>query len=87
MPKARITLEERPRRMAMMETKMRYAVMLDGVEFSDLYWNIRGYRGVVPTLCSDGAIGSFDPGEVSLAEFKREIAQSNRDLREAFPTA
>lgn len=83
----RITLEERPRRMAMMETKMRYAVMLDGKEFSDLYYNMRGYRGVVPSVRPDGTIGRFDPGEVSLAEFKREIANSNRDLRDAKATA
>ena len=80
MPKARITLEERPRRMAMLENKMRYAVMLDGKEFSELYWNIRGYRGSIPYLRGDGSIGRFDPGEVSLAMFKRQIAQSNKEL-------
>lgn len=83
MPKARITLEQRPNRMAFAETNMRYAVMLDGEEFSELYWNMHGYRGVVPTLRDDGSIGRFDPGEKSLATFKREIAQSNRELRAA----
>lgn len=82
MPKTRITLEPRPNRMAFAETNMRYAVMLDGEEFSELYWNMRGYRGVVPTVQSDGSIGRFDPGEKSLATFKREIAQSNREMRE-----
>jgi len=80
MPKARITLEPRPNRMAPLETKMRYAVMLDGKEFSELYWNIRGYRGYVPSLRADGTIGRFDPGEESLASFKREIAIVNREL-------
>lgn len=81
MARARITLEPRPNRMAFAETNMRYAIMLDGEEFSDLYYNIRGYRGVIPHKRSDGTIGRFDPGEKSLATFKREIAQSNRELR------
>lgn len=87
MPKHRITLEPRPCRMAMMETKMRYAVMLDGKEFSELYYNMRGYRGVVPHVYADGRIGRFDLGEASLADFKREIARSNKDLRALNATA
>jgi len=79
MPK-RITLEPRPQRMAMLETKMRYAVMLDGKEFSELYHNTRGYRGVIPVLGGNGSISRFDPGEVSLATFKREIAAANKEL-------
>lgn len=81
MSRARIKLEPRPNRMACAETHMRYAIMLDGEEFSDLYWNMRGYRGVIPTLREDGSIGRFDPGEKSLAVFKREIAQSNKELK------
>jgi hypothetical protein len=87
MAKARITLEERPRRMAMLETKMRYAVMLDGVEFSEVYWNMQGYCGAVPYKKDDGSIGRFSPGEISLAKFKREIAQANRELQASDATA
>lgn len=76
----RITLEERPRRMAMLETKMRYAIMVDGKEFSDVYYNMRGYRGYVPVVRDDGTIGRLDPGEVGISVFRREIAAANRAL-------
>ncbi|MFZ3482189.1 hypothetical protein [Sphingomonas sp. 3-13AW] len=76
----RITLEERPRRMACMETKMRYAIMVDGKPFSELYFNMRGYRGSIPSPRPDGTFGSLDIGERPISEYRREIAAANREL-------
>ncbi len=78
----RITLEERPRRMAMLEAKMRYAVMLDGVEFSPLHYNMRGYQGYLPSLREDGTFGRLDIGEKPISAYRREIAALNRELRQ-----
>lgn len=72
----RVTLEERPGRMAILETKMVYAIMLDGKEFSDLYWNMRGYVGYIPT--ADG--GRLNIGECSLSTYRKEIAAVNRQM-------
>lgn len=77
---ARIKLEPRPNRMAWAETKMRYAVMLDGEEYDALYFNMRGYRGTIPYRREDGTIGRLDIGERPISEWKREIAASNREL-------
>jgi hypothetical protein len=72
----RVTIEERPRRMAMLETKMVYAVMLDGKEFSELYWNMRGYVGYIPTVGG----GRLNIGERSLSNYRREVAEANREM-------
>jgi hypothetical protein len=81
----RITLVEAPRKRSMMEITMRYDVMLDGKLFSEMYYNMRGYRGDIPVLSSDGTgrVVKFDPGEKPLATFKREIAASNREMKAA----
>jgi hypothetical protein len=76
----RVTLEERPRRMAMLETKMRYVVMLDGKEFSELYWNTRGYQGYLPSPRPDGTFGNLNIGEVGISAYRREIAAINREI-------
>lgn len=74
--KKRIELREAPRKRAMCETKMRYEVYLDGKFFSDLYFNIRGYVGYLPT--AEGH--KLDIGEVGISAFRKEIARLNREM-------
>ncbi|SFH27759.1 hypothetical protein SAMN04488020_10975 [Palleronia marisminoris] len=62
------------------ETHKRWQVMLNGEPWGDLfYYNMRGFVGVLPL--PDGR--SFDPGEVTLTQLRREVAQINREAREA----
>lgn len=79
--KRRITLEERPNRMAFAESKMRYAVMLDGKEFGELYYNMRGYCGYLPSPRPDGTFGKLDIGERPITAFRKEITALNRECR------
>ena len=59
-------------------------VLLNGLPWGDpFYYNMRGYRGVLPL--PDGS--SFDPGEVSLTQLRREVAQINREAKQATPPA
>lgn len=76
----RITIEERPNRRAMCETKMRYAVMLDGKEFSELYFNMHGYCGYLPSPKADGSFGRLDIGERPISAFRKEVTALNREL-------
>lgn len=71
-----ITLIEAPHKKAVCEFKMRYDVMLHGKFFSELYFNVKGYVGYLPT--ADGMRLSI--GEKSLAVYKREIAVLNREF-------
>lgn len=58
---------------------MRYDVLLNGEPVSELYFNMRGYRGTLP-LPGDTFI---DIGERPLSEYRREIARINREARQA----
>jgi len=53
-----------------------YDVYLNGVFFDQLYYNLRGYRGYLPT--PEGK--SLDIGEKSLSAYKKEIANLNREF-------
>lgn len=72
--KNRITLVERPNRMAICETKMHYDVVLNGEVKGALYFNMTGYVGTLP-LCG---CGSISIGEKPLSEYRKEIARINR---------
>lgn len=78
--KKRITIEERPNRREICESQMRYAVMLDGKEFGELYYNMRGYQGYLPSPRADGSIGNLDIGERPISAFRKEVAELNRRL-------
>jgi hypothetical protein len=74
----------RPKRMMMLQTIPDYHVILttdDGERNTgDCYYNMTGYRVGVPYL--DGGRERFlDPGEISMAKLKREIANSHREAR------
>jgi hypothetical protein len=56
---------------------MRYIVMLDGKEFSDLYFNMRGYRGYLPV--PEG--GNLDLGEKSIGAYRAQVKRLNREFR------
>jgi hypothetical protein len=65
---------------AMMEKESRYDVHLRGEKVGQLYFNMRGYVGLLPT--PDGMV---DIGEVSISKFKKEVAQINREFKAAEP--
>ena len=62
------------------ERHKRWQVLLNGEPWGEpFYYNMRGFRGVLPT--PNGA--AFDPGEVTLTRLRQEVAQLNRKAREA----
>lgn len=62
----------------MLETTPRYDVVLHGQVVGQLYFNMRGYCGVLPT--PSGA--SLDIGEKSISAYRREVASLNREFAE-----
>jgi len=72
----RITFEESTQRHCL-QTIPDYHVLLNGKRVQRLYWNMRGYRGVLPT--PDG--GLFEPGEVSLTKFKTIARSLEREAK------
>ena len=75
----RITLQSKPSPHVLNPHKD-WQVLLNGLPWGDpFYYNMRGYRGVLPL--PDGS--SFDPGEVSLTQLRREVAQVNREAKQA----
>ena len=66
----------------MMETTPRYNVMLKGVKVGQLYYNMRGYVGNLPT--PDGC--SLYVPESGIARFRREAARLNREFAAAAKT-
>lgn len=76
---ARVKIVEGPRK-HIMERQKRYQVLLDGRKSSELYYNMRGYVGVLPYPCDtepDG-VGQLQLGEVSISAYRREAAAINR---------
>lgn len=76
---AAITLQEAPRRRAMLETKMRYDVMLHGKRVAELYFNTRGYNANPGLPLPTGGFLSIPEG--SLTSIKQEISVLNRQFR------
>ena len=80
MPKKNaIELVENLRARAICETTPRYDVMLHGQRFTQLYYNMRGYVGYLPT--PNG--GRVDIGEKGISVFRREVAALNREFAAA----
>lgn len=77
--KPAIVLVETRAGCAMFEKQSRYDVIFNGQRFDVLYFNMTGYRGVLPT--PGGA--SLDIGEKSIAAFKKEVAALNREFADA----
>lgn len=76
--KKRIELKATRNGCACLETEPRYDVLFDGQKVGQLYYNMRGYRGSIPWPTEDGRVSSFDPGEISISAWKREVAAANR---------
>ncbi len=78
MKRKRLAIVEAPNRMARYETKMRYNVELDGKVVGELYYNLRGYVGTLPT--PSGA--NLYIGECGISAYRREVANLNREFSE-----
>jgi hypothetical protein len=63
----------------MLESTPRYNVMLKGVKVDQLFYNMRGYVGNLPT--PDGS--SLYVPESGIARFRREVAKLNREFAAA----
>lgn len=76
--KFRIELAER-RSPHLLERHPRYDVLLNGESTGELYYNVKGYVGTLPTI--SGA--RLDIGERPISAFRREAAILNREAKEA----
>jgi hypothetical protein len=77
-PRFRITLEQRPRR-HLLERQPRYAVLVNGAPCGELYYNMRGYQGYLPTVHGS----KMDIGERGITAFRREVTLLNREAEQA----
>ena len=62
----------------------RFKVMLDGVQVSELYHNMRGYVGYLPCP-SESAIKGYanlDIGEKNITRYRMEVKKLNKEWRE-----
>jgi hypothetical protein len=83
LPQKAIELVENLSARAICESKPRYDVMLHGKKFDQLYYNMRGFVGYLPT--PNGA--KLDIGEKSIGAFRREVAVLNREFAAAAGTS
>lgn len=61
---------------AICETQPRYDVILYGARVSQLYFNLRGYCGVLPLPSGD----RLNIGERSISAYKREVSALNKQF-------
>lgn len=73
-----VSLREAPHKRSICETKMRYDVLLNGEYFDGLYFNMRGYVGLLPL--PDGH--KFNIGERGISVFRAEIRTINREAKQ-----
>ena len=64
---------------AIMEKEPRYDVLLHGKKIGQLYFNMRGYVGTLPT--PRGA--QLNIGERGISAYRKAVAQLNREWAEA----
>ena len=62
---------------AMMEPQPRYDVMLHGKKVGQLYFNMRGYLGTLPTPEGRNLV----IGEKGISAYKKEAVRLNREWR------
>ena len=79
MAKPAIELIETRQGCEIMETTPRYNVMLNGVKVEQLWWNLKGFVGNLPT--PDGS--SLYVPESGIVRFRREVAKLNREFAAA----
>ena len=76
---ARVTLVKTLRGCAIAEWEDRYDVMLDGQLFDQLYFNMTGYVGYLPSATT-GVKHTI--GERGVSAYKSEVARLNREFTE-----
>ncbi|MCW3782990.1 hypothetical protein [Defluviimonas salinarum] len=81
-PVHKITLVEKPGR-HLMERTPRYDVMLNGARWGELYFNMTGYVGHLPTVQG----GRMDIGERPISAFRKEAATLNREAERTIEVA
>jgi hypothetical protein len=64
---------------AMCEREPRYDVIFRGVKIGQLYFNLRGYVGVLPCPSYDREYNNLHIGEVSITKYKQEVAKLNKE--------
>ena len=74
MPKAIVLVETREG-CAILETHPRYHVLLHGKRVGELYFNMRGYVGTLPTPTGT----QLYIGERGISAFRKAVAQLNRE--------
>ena len=77
-PAFKITLEER-KSPHLLERHPRYAVLVNGAQQGELYFNMRGYQGYLPTVHGS----KLDIGERGITAFRREVTLLNREAERA----
>lgn len=77
-PAFKISLSERPGR-HILERQPRYAVLVNGEVFGELYYNMRGYVGYLPTVQGS----KMDIGERGITAFRREVNALNKEAAAA----
>ncbi|SEB98405.1 hypothetical protein [Bradyrhizobium erythrophlei] len=73
----KLELQETRRGCQTLEKTPRYDVLLNGARTGQLYFNIRGYVGYLPTPTG----GKLDIGEKGITAFRREVSALNREAR------
>ena len=74
----KLELKENRRKMAICERHPRYDVVLNGKVAGELFFNMRGYAGYLPT--PDGVV--LDIGEKGISAFKRAVSDLNREAKQ-----
>jgi hypothetical protein len=78
LPRFRISLEERKSPHSL-ERHPRYAVLVNGEQRGELYYNMRGYQGYLPTVQGS----QMDIGERGISAFRKEVRVLNREAEDA----
>lgn len=78
LPRFRISLEER-KSPHLLERHPRYAVLVNGAQQGELYHNMRGYQGYLPTVHGS----KMDIGERGISAFRKEVRVLNREAEDA----
>lgn len=76
--KKAVELVENKKDRAICETHSRFDVLLYGARVSQLYFNMRGYCGVLPTPTG----GRVSIGERSISAYRAEVSKLNREFVE-----
>lgn len=77
-PAFRISLAEKPGK-HILEREPRFDVLVNGEPQGELYFNMTGYVGYLPTVQGS----KMDIGERAISAFRKEVAALNRDAIEA----